>query len=365
MKFELRVEGEEDGVNVTALNAATPDLTARHSPDEERKEHSAAEVLCCRRRGAQEAMRSGRLYGRVDRTDWTPRSSMSLEHTTDLGEGIFHFRSPQWETNCLVGIKDDTAVVVDPAWTREEVLRIRRAAEGAGGPIHFLLTHADVDHTCGMFAFPDATVYAEPVSKELVLNGGAKSQLDTQGPDWGMEFETDLRVDEVVEPGTTLELGPFVVETHEAHGHIMDGLAYVFVNEGVLVPGDYLSASMCPVVWSSVTDFIDTTERLCAVLESSDLRWVVPGHGPLHCPADAIEIGRADVAFLRQIRDAAASAKDDALPWAHAMVRVLAVDTPRPSSLDIEIYAPHVLIAKRALMELGIHKPGEEPAEWG
>jgi glyoxylase-like metal-dependent hydrolase (beta-lactamase superfamily II) len=290
---------------------------------------------------------------------------MSLEQTTDLGEGILHFRSPQWQTNCLVGIKDDTAVVVDPAWTREEVRRIRRAAESAGGPIHFLLTHADLDHTCGMFAFPDATVYAEPVSKELVLNGGAKAQLDTQGPDWGMEFETDLRVDEVVEPGTALELGPFVIETHEAHGHIMDGLAYVFVNERVLVPGDYLSASMCPVVWSSVTDFIDTTERLCEVLESSDLRWVVPGHGPLLCPADAIEIGRADVTFLRQIRNAAASAKEDELPWAHAMVRVLAVDVPRRSSLDIEIYAPHVLIARRALIELGIHKPGEEPAEWG
>jgi hypothetical protein len=95
------------------------------------------------------------------------------------------------------------------------------------------------------------------------------------------------------------------------------------------------------------------------------LRWVVPGHGPLLCPADAIAIAEADVEYLRGLEEAAESAKQEGLSWADSMVRAIGVPLPRPSSPDIEIYAPQVLNAKRALINAGIHKPGEEPAEWG
>jgi glyoxylase-like metal-dependent hydrolase (beta-lactamase superfamily II) len=297
--------------------------------------------------------------------DAEEESMVDVDATTDLGSGVFHFRAAQWQTNCLVFLEGDEAVVIDPAWTPVEVERIRRAAMSASGPIHFLLTPADVDHTCGMYAFQDAIVYGEPVSAELVENGGARSQLETQGPDWGMEFDLNVRVDEVIEPGSTLQLGPFEIDTVPARGHIMDGVAYIFEKQGVLVPGDYLSASMAPLVWWSVEEFRKSTERLAQVMRTRTLRWVVPGHGPLLCPADAIAIAEADVEYLRGLEEAAESAKQEGLSWADSMVRAIGVPLPRPSSPDIEIYAPQVLNAKRALINAGIHKPGEEPAEWG
>jgi len=58
----------------------------------------------------------------------------------------------------------------------------------------------------------------------------------------------------------------------------------------------------------------------------------VPGHGSALTSGEALAIARADLAYLRALRDAVANARDDR---ARARAAALAVAPPRPATDDL------------------------------
>lgn len=257
----------------------------------------------------------------------------------DLGEGIWHFQSPLWQTNSVLAVADREAVLCDPAYTPAEIEAIRAEAESrAGGAIRLLITHADFDHTCGIPYFPDAEVVAGADTAEKIRGGTAAESLRSQGPEWGVSWPDELRVDRVVRPPEELELGAFRIATVGAPSHGREGTAYVLLEQGILCPGDHLSATTYPFLGGPVERKLEANRRLLEAIDRYELRWVVPGHGPPLEPAKARRIGEEDLAYLERLVAAAREARAEGLAPGYALLHVYAVEPPRETTDDFEIY---------------------------
>jgi len=256
----------------------------------------------------------------------------------DLGEGVWVSQTPLWQTNAVFARSGSDALLCDPCYTPDEIERLVALARETGGPIHLLLTHGDFDHVCGIGYVPEAVVVAGATTAERIESGTAADELAAAGVEWGLEWPTELRVDRVAEPGF-LECGAFRVEAIEATGHTADGLAFVLVGQGVLVPGDYLSDMTYPFIGGGLTATIATMRRLLDALERHDLRWVVPGHGRPLTPEEAAAVGASDLAYLEDLARAVGEAAADGLKAGRALLHVFAVEPPRQTTPDFEIYA--------------------------
>jgi glyoxylase-like metal-dependent hydrolase (beta-lactamase superfamily II) len=256
----------------------------------------------------------------------------------NLGEGVSVSQTLLWQTNAVLARAGGDALLCDPSLMPAEIERLAGLAHEGGGPIHLLVTHGDYDHVCGIGYFPEAVVITGEATAERIANGSAADELAAAGVDWGVDWPSGLRVDRVVIPGR-FACGAFEVEAIGAAGHTADGLAYVLLDQGVLLPGDYLSDMTYPFVLGNLEEAIATTRRLLEALERDTLRWVVPGHGRALTPAEAAAVGEADLIYLEALERAVAEARADDLSPSHALLRVFEVEPPRETTPDFEIYA--------------------------
>ncbi len=261
-----------------------------------------------------------------------------MSELRDLGEDVWVSQTPLWQTNAVFARSGSDALLCDPCYTPAEIERLVALARETGGPIHVLITHGDFDHVCGIGFVPEAVVVAGPATAERITSGTAADQLEAAGVEWGLAWPTDLRVDRVVEHGR-LECGAFQVEAIDATGHTPDGLAYVLVDQGVLLPGDYLSDMTYPFIIGGLEPMIATSLRLLDALERHELRWVVPGHGRALTPEEASAVGEADLAYLEGLARAVAEAKEEGLSTGEALLHVFEVEPPRGTTPDFEVYA--------------------------
>jgi glyoxylase-like metal-dependent hydrolase (beta-lactamase superfamily II) len=270
---------------------------------------------------------------------------------TDLGGGVRVYQAPLWQTNCLLAEAEGESLLADPSLSTEDVEGLAADAAGAAR-VHVLVTHADYDHVCGLAAFPEATVVGAPETRTRIEDGSAARQLEEAGAEWGWAWDaTGLRIDREVRPGEEAALGPFRVAAVDAPSHGRDGLAFVLLDQGVLFAGDHLSPITIPLVAASLARTIDATRALLDAIDRHDLRCVVPGHGPAIDPAEARAVGEADLAYLTALRDAAAEAHARGLSPGWGLLHVFAVEPPRPSTQDLEVYAIHTGNARQALAE--------------
>jgi glyoxylase-like metal-dependent hydrolase (beta-lactamase superfamily II) len=268
----------------------------------------------------------------------------------DLGGGVRQYQTALWQTNAvLVGAGRDT-LLCDPSWEPAEIADLRQAAERDDhGATYIAVTHADYDHTCGIGSFPGATVVAGAETAERIRSGAAARELADASAEWGLAWVGEPRVDRVVGAGDTVELGSFRVAAIDARGHVADGLAWILLDQGVLLTGDYLAAMSYPFVIDSVANARATIERLLRILDEHDLRWVVPGHGPALVPAEARRIGEEDLAYLDRLAAAAREARAAGLSRGHALVRVWSVEPPRPTTPDFDLFDLRGTNARAAL----------------
>jgi glyoxylase-like metal-dependent hydrolase (beta-lactamase superfamily II) len=245
------------------------------------------------------------------------------------------------------------AVLCDPALAPEDIDDLAAAANRAAERVYVVITHADFDHTCGIGFFPDATVVAGEDTARAIESGSAAQALAEAGREWGAAWPGDLRVDRTIAPGE-YRLGPFRIEALEASGHAEDGLAFVLVDQGVMLPGDYLSAMTYPFLTGSLASAKATHERLLNALDRyDDLRWVVPGHGPALAPGEARAIGEADAAYLDALEQAAREAHAGGESPGRALVSVFGILPPRATTEDFEVYGIRAANARKALAEAG------------
>jgi hydroxyacylglutathione hydrolase len=271
----------------------------------------------------------------------------------ELAEDVWVYQTTLWQTNSLLALSGTSALVCDPCWTPAEIEALRNRATAGNRDVQVLLTHADYDHTCGIGLLPDATVVAGAGSAERVRSGAAAESLAAAGREWGLDWPAELRVDRVVDAGVEVTCGDFRIETIDAPGHVVDGLAYLLPDQGVLLPGDYLSAITYPFATSSIEASRRTLERLLEALERPEVTWIVPGHGPPLARDDALTIGRADLAYLERLAEAAHGAVAGGLSPGDSLLAVFAIQPPRANTDDFEVYGIRAFNARRALDEAG------------
>jgi glyoxylase-like metal-dependent hydrolase (beta-lactamase superfamily II) len=270
----------------------------------------------------------------------------------ELGGGVRLFQTPLWQTNCLLAQAGGEVLLCDPSYTQEEIEELAREVASAGGSqVHVLVTHADYDHVCGLGSFPGAAVVAIEGTAARVEDGSAATELAAAAEEWGIPWQLEgVRVDRVV-PAGEVQLGAFRVDVVDAPSHGREGAGFVLVDQGVLFPGDHLSPITIPLLAGSLAATISATEALLAALARHELRWVVPGHGRALSPAEAREIGEADLAYLRRLHDAAAEAVEAGLAPGWALLHVFAVEPPRADSDDFAVYGIRPGNAQIALNE--------------
>jgi hydroxyacylglutathione hydrolase len=256
----------------------------------------------------------------------------------DLGEGVWLSQTPLWQTNAVLATSGDETLLCDPCYTPDELERLAQLARERGGRVHVLLTHGDFDHVCGVGYFPQATVVASAGTAARIRSGTAGEELAAAGVEWGCSWPTELRIDRVVEPGQ-FTAGSFGVEAIDARGHTADGLAYVLLEQGVLLAGDYLSDMTYPFILGGLEGTIATTRRLLEAVERLELRWVVPGHGRALTREEAVAVGEEDLVYLEALSQAVAQARAAGVSPGDALLRVYEVEPPRETTPDFEIYA--------------------------
>lgn len=245
------------------------------------------------------------------------------------------FEAFLWETTSLLVPGEGESLVVDPAITADEVAVIGRRAVELGAPVrHVLITHGDWDHVCGIGGFPEAAVAMGEETAEKVESGKAEESVQRAVDALGFLPAGPPRVDQAVERGAAVALGPFVVETFALVGHTPDGSGFRLRELGLLIVGDYLSAVEFPFA-TSPSAYRMTLAGLLELLREDPPETVIPGHGPPISAEEAIGIAEADLGYLRSLHRAVVDALSGGETRDDARAAGLAVALPRASSPDL------------------------------
>jgi glyoxylase-like metal-dependent hydrolase (beta-lactamase superfamily II) len=245
---------------------------------------------------------------------------------------VERFESALWQTASLLLVAGDEAVVIDPCISTGEVARIADRAAALGARVtHVLATHADWDHVCGIAAFPDAVATMGAATAEIVTGGEPLARIREAAAEYGLRIDGEPRVDRALAVGVAHRVGPFTVETIPLRGHTPDGTGYRFRELDLLAVGDHLSNAEFPFA-SSTSEYRATLAGLIELLRHDPPGQVVPGHGPAHTAAEALEIAEADLAYLRALRDAVTAVGGDR---ARALAAAIAVPLPRAAPDDL------------------------------
>ncbi|MQA09026.1 MAG: MBL fold metallo-hydrolase [Pseudonocardiaceae bacterium] len=271
---------------------------------------------------------------------------------TELSPTVTHVQSTVWQCNCITIRRPDHAVVIDSCWNSHDIEAVRDSIGGTTTTL--LITHADIDHVCSVGFFPDAHVVMSPEGAARLADGSASRDLAVEGAKWGLDLRPNLRVDQVVGPDERFTVGDLHVSTVGARGHAFDGLGLFIEEEGLFAVGDYLMKSQHPMVWWSLTEARRSTERLLAAVGRFDPRWVVPGHGPILTPQEAIAVGEADLTYLEEVERVADEAHHAGVSPREWHLAVESVPVPRPCAPDIEMLSPRLLNVAATFRDRGV-----------
>lgn len=151
-------------------------------------------------------------------------------------------------------------------------------------------SHADVDHVQGLAKAKQilkAPVLAHPNAAELLEKGdrlASFAEIAAQNIDLAMPA---VEVDRRVNDGDVIKIGKLAVEVWHTPGHT-DGQLSFRIGE-LLLSGDNLFRDGCVGVidahhGSSIVDFIKSLQRI----KASDVKWLLPSHGPAFRKDDAL-----------------------------------------------------------------------------
>jgi glyoxylase-like metal-dependent hydrolase (beta-lactamase superfamily II) len=262
---------------------------------------------------------------------------------------VERFESTLWQTTSLLLVSGREAIAIDPCIGAEEVRRIAVRADELGVTVtHVLATHAHWDHVCGIAGFPNAVAAMAEATAAQVRDVEAADRIAREAARHAVTVVNPPRADRILAQGVAHELGPFVVETLSLRGHSPDGTAYRVRALNVLAVGDHLSPVEFPFA-SSTADYRLTLAGLVDLLRHDPPARVFPGHGPELSAAKALAIAEEDLAYLRALRDAVASAIEDG-DRARAREAGLAVPLPRAAPADLD--DGHVANVEAQLAEL-------------
>ena len=239
-----------------------------------------------------------------------------------LRDSIHVFTSGLFQTTSVVLEGPDSTLVVDPNYLPEEIETIAAFAASLELPVRVLYTHHHFDHIVGGQAFPDAEILGHVSLPACAAGGPGKPSSEKRVLDFDDEFY--VRRDpffEFVEPTRLLKDGeapdkcaPSRVALHHP-GHSADMLALHLKEQKVLLSADMLSPVEIPMLDGDGTVYLESLEKIRAMLSRGEVSTLVPGHGPIvDGTARILELLKEDVEYIEALRRAAVKAGPDAPP---------------------------------------------------
>jgi len=205
------------------------------------------------------------------------------------------------------------AVVIDTLALPEETVEIRQFIEQElQVPIRYVInTHFHADHTWGNYLFPNATIIASTLCREL---------LDTRGRDSLTEARkqgTTFRQGRIVLPHLTfaegslsLRVGKKTLTMIFLPGHSPDNLGVIVEEDRVLFAGDVIMP-IPYIVDGNADDMVLSLKEIGKM----GLENVVQGHGDIVLRGEVEGTVKDNLAYLSAIRRAVRKAGRRKYPW--------------------------------------------------
>jgi len=193
--------------------------------------------------------------------------------------------------NSTLIIGDTGAIVVDTGFTDEIGAHLaRQVARLTSKPVTTVInTHHHGDHSFGNTAFPGATVISSEMCRQLLVEGEAV-WLDIIQNAVGRKFPNTRAVpaSQVYARNTRTEItidGVRMVLWVPEAAHTLGDLMIWLPDDQVLLAGDILVNEITPNFRdANVAEWIKALEEIGRL----PARTIIPGHGPLMKPADAV-----------------------------------------------------------------------------
>lgn len=216
-------------------------------------------------------------------------------HLDEVADGVFVARSIRELTHTVVLVRDDAALVIDPAWTPSELAGLAdwldaRRLRVVGG----FATHAHHDHVLWHPRFGDVPRWASVVTAERAVTSRDTLVRDL-GPDWPADLGALVGRLTPTRAATLDWPDPVELIRHDAHtpGHT----ALWLPGPRILIAGDMLSDVEPPLPEETgPAEYLAGLHLLRPYVERAAL--VIPGHG--HPGTDGTDRWRRDVATVRR-----------------------------------------------------------------
>ncbi len=231
-----------------------------------------------------------------------------------VAENVYSFQSDVYaQVNAGAVVGPSWAVVIDTLALPEETLEIRRFIEQELQiPIRYVInTHFHADHTWGNYLFPNATILASTMCRELLDTRGRASleKARKQG--------TTFRQCRIILPHITfaegslsLRVGKKTLRMIFLPGHSPDNLGVIVEEDRVLFAGDVLMP-IPHIVDGNADDMVLSLKQIGIM----GFENVVQGHGDTVLRGEVERSVKDNLAYLAAIRRAVRKAGRRKYPW--------------------------------------------------
>ena len=260
---------------------------------------------------------------------------MPTRPVVEVARDVFVMTSSKYDTSSTIIRRGEHVLLVDPAWTTEELDDIAGWLVGHECRVTAgFATHAHHDHMLWHPAFGDAPRWASPTSAKMALRWRAEltESLDDYPPEWPNPLDgiVPLTGDSI-----PLPFGPHggdeQIELVVHDGHAPGHTAVLLADRGVLLAGDMLSDIELPLPFSpdDLLAYLNALDLLAPVVQRATV--LVPGHGhTTDQPLARLDADRRyldDVIAGREADDPRRALKG--MAEAHAKIVDLARELPR------------------------------------
>lgn len=231
-----------------------------------------------------------------------------------VAENVYTFQSDVYaQVNAGAVVGPNWAVVIDTLALPEETIHIRQFIEQElQVPVRYVInTHYHADHTLGNYLFPNATILAHALCRELIDSRGRESleAARNQG--------TSFRQARIVLPHVTfaegslkLRVGKKTLALTPFPGHSPDNIGVIVEEDRIMFAGDVFMP-IPYIVDGNVDDMINSLKNIGKI----GFENVIQGHGDIVLRGEVEGSVRDNLAYLSAIRRAVRKAGRRKYPW--------------------------------------------------
>jgi len=209
-------------------------------------------------------------------------------------------------------VTDEGCILIDTLPFPEETSQVVDAVRTLcpGGVRLLVLTHYHADHTYGAYQFPNATVVAHTLTRDLLVERGfdALAEAKSQAPELA---DVELVLPAVVFDASelTLHLGKKTLQLFHSPGHTPDSIGVYVVEDKVLFAADTMLP--VPTIFDGDLDtLVDSLEQL----KELPIESIVQGHGEVILRGEVTARIDEGVTYLRRIEDLVSQAVAEERP---------------------------------------------------